>query len=116
MWVFQSFAGAHLIAIDLAAAPATFNVTAMSWAYTYDLAGRATKASCASCGVCADPERDCPFVGAAFSDNPPEFCTVITQGEAHSMGDGPQDGTGPFTWTITVDKAAASASAPTGAA
>ena len=110
VWVFQSFAGAHLIAIDLAAAPPTFNVTAESWAYTYDVAARATKDSCASCGLCADPEKDCPYVGAAFPDNPPDFCTAVTRGEGHSVGDGPLDGNGPFTcyaWSFAWDSSAA---------
>lgn len=92
--VVQAYAGGHFVAVDLAKAPANFELSSLFFQYNFDLTDRATADSCAACGLCKKGEA-CPLVGKAFPDNPPDFCAPVGSMNNTAVN-------GPFTWSITV--------------
>ncbi len=99
--MFQGFAGGHFLAVDLTTAPPSFNISTLDYQYTSDVSSRATADSCGLCGMCP-PGDSCPLNTTAFPENPPDFCDTQTAAIFDISGEGPTDGLGPFTWSISV--------------
>lgn len=78
------------VALDLAKAPAHFDVTSLFWQYNYDVADRATQDSCAACGICNNI-NECPLTENNFPNNSPDIC------EPSGTSNSTVDGRGAFT-------------------